>query len=142
VRRELDNGYELDDDRERVDVALLHRFLSEEAYWALGRPRPEVRRLVDEATRVVSAFAPDGAQVGFARVVSDDAVFAYLADVFVLAGHRGRGLGRELVREAVERGPQSGLRWLLGTADAHDFYAAFGFVRPSELMLERPPAEA
>ena len=139
MRRELEGGYELDDDRNRVDVGVVHAYLSGESYWAKGRPLEEVRRLVAEATRVVGLYAPDGSQVGFCRVVSDGAVFAYLADVFVLSGHRGRGLGLELVREGVEGGPQAGLRWLLGTEDAQDLYAKLGFGPPSEIMLERPP---
>ena len=139
MRRVLEGGYELDDDRGRVDIGVVHAYLSEESYWAKGRPLAEVRRLVDEATRVVGLFATDGSQVGFCRVVSDGAVFAYLADVFVLEGHRGRGLGLELVREAVDGGPQAKLRWLLGTEDAEDFYAALGFGPPSGIMLERPP---
>jgi GNAT superfamily N-acetyltransferase len=139
VRRELDGGYELDDDRHRVDVGAVHAYLSEESYWAEGRSLEEVRRLVAEATRIVGLYAPDGSQAGFCRVVSDGAVFAYLADVFVLEPHRGKGLGLELVREIVEGGPHAGLRWLLGTEDAADFYGRLGFGPVSEIMLERPP---
>jgi hypothetical protein len=84
MRRELEGGYELDDDRGRVDVEVVHAYLSEESYWARGRSLVEVRRLVGEATRVVGLYAPDRSQAGFCRVVSDGAVFAYLADVFVL----------------------------------------------------------
>jgi GNAT superfamily N-acetyltransferase len=142
MRRQLKDGYALDDDPGRIDVAAVHRFLSEDSYWARGRSREEVERLIDEATRVLGVYAPDGAQAGFCRVVSDGAAFAFLGDVFVLEGHRGRGLGRALVEEAVERGPQSELRWILGTEDAHDLYADFGFGRPSERVMERPPAES
>ena len=141
MRRSLEGGYELDDDRARVDVGVVHAYLSEESYWARGRPLPEVRRLVEEATRVVGLYAPDGTQAGFARVVSDGAVFADLADVFVLEGHRGRGLGLELVREIVDGGPQANLRWLLGTEDAQGFYSKLGFGKPAEIMLERGPAD-
>jgi GNAT superfamily N-acetyltransferase len=141
MRRELEGGYELDDDRDRVDVGVVHAYLSGESYWAKGRARPEVERLVAEATRVVGLYAPGGEQVGFSRVVSDDAVFAYLADVFVLEPHQGRGLGLEMVREIVDNGPQAGLRWLLGTKDAQDLYAQVGFGPVSEIMLERLPTE-
>jgi GNAT superfamily N-acetyltransferase len=137
MRRELPGGYELDDDRDRVDVDAVHRFISEESYWAPGRPRAEVERLVREASRVVGLYH-DGQQVGFSRTVSDAASVAYLADVYVLPEHRGRGLGVELVRESVERGPFAGVRWLLHTADAHALYAKFGFQRPGERLLERP----
>jgi GNAT superfamily N-acetyltransferase len=139
VRRELPGGYELDDDRGRVDLDVVHRYLSDESYWAKGRSFREVQRLVEEAVRVIGIYAPDGTQVAFCRVASDGAAFAFLADVFVLEPHRGRGLGRELVSEAVERGPQSNLRWFLGTADAHGLYSEYGFGRPSERIMERPP---
>ena len=137
--RELPGGYELDDDRDRVDVAAVHDFLANESYWARGRPLDVVERLVREATRVVGLYR-GGEQVGFARVVSDGEVFAYLADVYVLDEHRGHGLGLEIVREAVEGGPHRELRWLLGTADAHEFYAKLGFGEPSWVLMERPSA--
>jgi len=139
VRRELPGGYELDDDPGRVDVDAVHDFLANHSYWARGRPREVVERLVREATRVVGLYQC-GAQIGFARVVSDGEVFAYLADVYVLPEHRGRGLGVELVREIVERGPHSELRWLLGTSDAHELYAKLGFGKPPSILMERPPA--
>jgi GNAT superfamily N-acetyltransferase len=141
VRRELADGYELDDDPSRVDIDTVHRYLSEKSYWAKGRPRQEVQRLVEEATRVVGIYASDGSQVACCRVASDGAAFAFLGDVFVLEGHRERGLGREMVAEAVERGPQSNLRWFLGTDDAHGLYAGYGFGRPSERIMERPPPD-
>jgi GNAT superfamily N-acetyltransferase len=139
VKRRLEGGYELDDDRGRIDAGVVHAYLSEQSYWAKGRPRLEVDRLIAGATRVVGLYAPDGEQVGFCRVVSDGAVFAYLADVFVLEPHRGRGLGMELVREAVDGGPHSQLRWLLGTEDAEGFYAKLGFGPVSGIMRERQP---
>jgi GNAT superfamily N-acetyltransferase len=139
MRRELPGGFELDDDRDRVDVAAVHDFLANHSYWARGRPRDVVERLVRDATRVVGLYSGEE-QVGFARVVSDGEVFAYLADVYVLPAHRGHGLGLEVVREAVEGGPHRELRWVLGTADAHDFYARLGFGEPSWVLMERPSA--
>jgi GNAT superfamily N-acetyltransferase len=139
VRRELAGGFELDDDRDRVDVDAVHDYLANHSYWARGRPREVVERLVRGATRVVGLYR-GGDQVGFARAVSDDEVFAYLADVYVLPEFQGRGLGLELVREIVERGPQSELRWVLGTSDAHGFYAKLGFGRPPSILMERAPA--
>jgi GNAT superfamily N-acetyltransferase len=141
MRRTLPGGFELDDDAARVDLGALHRFLAEESYWARGRPRSEVERLVRGATRVVGLYAPDGSLAGFARTVSDGTSFAYLADVYVLAEHRGSGLGVELVREAVDGAPFAGVRWLLHTEDAHGLYERFGFAPPSELLLERPRKE-
>jgi GNAT superfamily N-acetyltransferase len=137
VRRNLDGGYELDDDRERVDVDAVHAYISQ-AYWALGRPRAEVERLVREAQRVVGLYK-DGEQVGFCRAASDGMSFAYLADVYVLEEHRGRGLGLGLVREMVENGPYASKRWLLHTRDMHRLYAKLGFGEPGERLMERPP---
>ena len=128
---------ELDDDPGRVDVDAVHRFLST-SYWAEGRQREVVENLVRGAARVVGLY--DGErQIGFARVVSDGHTLAYLADVYVLPEYRGRGLGLELVREAVEGGPQAGFRWLLHTRDMHGLYAKLGFGPPSERVLERGP---
>ena len=136
MKRELPGGYELDDDRGRVDLDAVHRYLSEESYWAAGRSRETVERLVAEAARVVGVYR-DGEQVGFARVVSDGVAVAYLADVYVLPEHRGRGLGKELVAEMVERGPYAHVRWLLHTRDAHALYEEFGFGAPGERLMER-----
>jgi GNAT superfamily N-acetyltransferase len=137
TRRELADGYELDDDPARIDVDAVHRFLSTEAYWALGRTRTHVERLVRGATRVVGLYR-DGAQLGFCRAVSDDTSFAYLADVYVLPEHRGRGLGEELVREMVENGAYAGRSWILHTEDMHRLYAKLGFAPPGRKLLERP----
>jgi GNAT superfamily N-acetyltransferase len=137
VKRELDGGFELDDDRSRVDVEEVHRFLSTKAYWAIGRSRAVVERALDEATRVVGLYTAGGRQAGFARVVSDGLAVAYLADVYVHPDFRGRGLGVELVHEAVENGPQANVRWLLHTDDAQGLYEKFGFGPPSPLLMER-----
>lgn len=136
MNRELPGGFELDDDPARVDLDAIWAFLSTEAYWGRERSRDVVERQVAEASRVIGLYR-DGQQLGFARVMSDGRI-AYLADVYVLAEHRGRGLGVELVREAVEEGPQRDLLWLLHTRDAHGLYERFGFGPPSDRLLERP----
>jgi ribosomal protein S18 acetylase RimI-like enzyme len=138
VKRELPGGLELDDDLRRMDVDAVYDFLSTEAYWAKGRPRETVGRLIREASRVVGLYEGER-QIGFARTVSDDASFAYLADVYVLPDFRGRGLGVELVREAVENGPYAQRRWLLHTQDAHSLYEKFGFAKANERLMERNP---
>jgi GNAT superfamily N-acetyltransferase len=138
MRRDLGDGFELDDDRERVDIGTVHRVLSEEAYWALGRTRETQERLVREASRVVGVYH-EGRQVGFARAVTDGVAFVYLADVYVLPEHRGRGLGLELVREMVERGPYADRKWILHTEDAHDLYRRLGFDTPGYKVMERLP---
>jgi GNAT superfamily N-acetyltransferase len=140
VRRQI-GRFEVDDDRARVDVDAVHRYLAQESYWAQGRPRDVVEELVRGAARVVGVY--DGQrQVGFARVVSDDRTIAYLADVYLLPEARGCGLGVELVREAVDNGPHARLRWFLHTRDAHGLYEKFGFEAPGERALERPGTAA
>jgi GNAT superfamily N-acetyltransferase len=136
VRR--DDGYELDDDRARVDADAVWGYLSTDAYWGRWRGREHLEQQLAGAWRVVGVYAADGAQVGFARAVSDGVALAYLADVYVLDAHRGRGLGTDLVRVMVEDGPGRDFRWLLHTADAHRLYAKVGFAPPDGTYLERP----
>jgi len=135
VTRDLGDGYELDDDRARIDIDAAHAFLTQ-AYWAEGRPRETVERLVCEASRVVGLYH-DGEQVGFCRAVTDGTSFAYLADVYVLPEHRGKGLGIELVREMVEQAPFPKVKWLLHTRDMHRLYEKIGFGKPGERLMER-----
>ncbi len=141
MRVNLGEGYELDDDPARIDVDVVHRYLSEESYWAAGRPRDVTDALVASAARLVGLYH-SGALVGFTRTVSDGHVHSYLADVFVLADHRGRGLGTRLVRFTVDDGPFAHTRWLLPTADAQGLYEKSGFGPPGERLMERggPPA--
>ena len=141
VRRDLGDGYELDDDRARIDRDAVHRYLSEESYWAEGRPREVQDALIEGAARVVGLYR-DGELVGFSRSLSDGHVQSYLADVYVLDDHRGHGLGVELVRFSVDEGPLSGTKWILHTADAHGLYRKLGFVEPGSALLERPRRDA
>ncbi len=134
--RRLSGGYQLDDDRDRLDRAAIVAFLTTEAYWHRWRGAEDIVAQIDSAWRCVGLYAPDGAQVGFARVVSDGVVLAYLADVYVLEAHRGRGLGLAMVRELVDGQPD--WRWMLHTADAHALYAKLGFQPGPASYLERP----
>jgi GNAT superfamily N-acetyltransferase len=135
VRRELRDGYELDDDPGRIDRDAVHGYLVR-SYWAEGREREVQDALIEGAARVVGLYL-EGRQVGFSRAISDGHVQSYLADVYVLAEHRGRGLGVELVRFSVDEGPLAGTKWYLHTRDAHDLYRRFGFAEPSDRALER-----
>lgn len=136
MQRDLEHGYELDDDRARLDREAIHAYLGGVSYWAKGRTRERQDELIDKSERVVGLYK-EGAQIGFARAVDcDGAGFVYLADVYVLEGHRGRGLGRELVREIVERGDFAGRRWVLHTRDMHALYRQFGF-GPNERLMQR-----
>lgn len=139
MRRPVEGGYELDDDPDRVDIDVAHDFLTT-SYWAGGRTRETVERLVRASPRVIGLYR-ERDMVGFCRIASDEVTFAFLLDVFVLPDHRGRGLGTELVREAVELGPHADLPWFLGTRDAHALYERFGFGPPdAERQMMRPGA--
>ncbi len=127
MRRPIGDGYELDDDRTRVDVDEVHRFLTEEAYWVPGRTLATIAALVRSSTRVLAAYGPDGSLVGFARVMSDGSNMAWLGDVFVVTDHRGRGVGAALVDEAVNDPRFHDCYWYLNTRDAHALYERFGF---------------
>ena len=138
------HGYEISTDPARLDVDAVHGFLRT-AYWSPGIPRAVVQRAIAHSL-CFGLYDAAGRQAGFARVVSDRATYAYLADVFVLPEHRGRGLGVWLVQTILEHPELQGLRrWALATADAHDLYRRFGFATPHDpslhMVLERSPGE-
>jgi GNAT superfamily N-acetyltransferase len=131
--------YEMDDDPGRVDRDKLWQFLSEQAYWGRWRTRDLVERQLDTAWRIVGVYeTAAGDMIGFARAISDGVGFAYLADVYIVTDARGQGLGTELIRMMIDRGPGSSFRWALHTSDAHGLYARFGFAQPDRTYLERP----
>lgn len=136
MRRELESGFALDDDRDRIDVDAVHAYLTR-AYWALGRPREVVAGHVRRSARVVGLYQ-HGAQVGFSRIESDGVSFAWLFDVYVLPEHRGRGYGIELARFAVDEGPHKDLRFMLHTRDAFTLYERLGFATAGPRAMERP----
>jgi len=139
VRRDLGDGFELDDDPGRIDIAAVHAYISGESYWGRGRSLELVEAAVAGSQRVVGLYH-DGEQVGFARAISDGVTLGYLADVYVLEPYRGRGLGLALVRETLEGGPGRRVRWMLHTADAQPLYAKLGFVAGVSAypLMERP----
>ena len=139
MKRDLGDGYELDDDRDRIDVAAVHRYIAEDSYWAPGRECTVMEGLIREAARVVGLYH-DGRQVGFCRAARCSPRLFYLADVYILEECRGRGLGVELVREMVENGPYADAKWLLHTSDAHELYRKFGFGVPGPKAMEREQA--
>ena len=134
------DGYLISTDRERLDVEFIHQFLSISAYWAQGRPLDTVRRSI-EGSLCFGIYA-GAQQVGFARVVTDRATFAWLCDLFVVEGHRGRGLGKWLVECVVAHPDLQTLRiFLLATRDAHELYRRYGgfevLQAPDRLMARR-----
>lgn len=119
------SAYELTSDPARLDIDAIHAFLTR-SYWSPGVPRRIVERAI--ANSLCVAVLHDGAQVGFARVITDKATFAYLADVYVLEAHRGQGLSHRLVETLLAHPDLRGLRrMLLATRDAHGLYAQHGF---------------
>ncbi len=124
-RRE--DGYLLTTDRAAVDIDLVGRFLAEEAYWSQDMDRPRLVRAL-AGSLPMAVIAPDGALAGFARLVTDYTVFAYLRDVFVLPAHRGRGLAGWLA-QAIRSHPElAGVTtWMLATRDAHAVYEKAGY---------------
>ena len=131
--------YLINTDRSRLDVPLIHNFLANESYWAVGRSVEVVKRSIDNS--LCFGIYRNNQQVGFARVVTDFATFAWLADVFVVSEHRDQGLAKWLMEVILAHPALQGFRrWVLATKDAHTFYAQFGFIplhRP-ERWMERP----
>ena len=123
---ERQDGFCVSTDPARLDLALIHDFLSRRSYWAMGIPLETVRRSIDNS--LCFGLYHSQTQVGFARVVTDQSTFAYLGDVFVLEEFRGRGLGKWLLEQIVNHPDLQGLRrFVLGTRDAHGLYEQFGF---------------
>jgi GNAT superfamily N-acetyltransferase len=121
------DGFVLSTDRERLDLHATHDFLAKSSYWAQQIPFETFARSAENSL-CFGVYDSARAQIGFARVISDFATFAYIADVFVCDAHRGHGLGKWLM-ECIQQHPQlQGLRrWVLTTRDAHGLYAQYGF---------------
>ncbi len=114
-------------DPARLDLDAIHSFLANQSYWAKGIPRDVVARSIEHSL-CFGVYDGSGAQVGFARVISDFATYAYVADVFVLESHRGQGLGKSLMESILQHPALQGMRrWNLTTRDAHALYAQVGF---------------
>ncbi|MFI7343325.1 GNAT family N-acetyltransferase [Streptomyces sp. NPDC050085] len=124
----LDDGYEISHDRARIDAARVHRWLSDDAYWARGRPREKQDVAIDGSLNFGVYDGTSGEQVAYARVVTDHATFAWLCDVYVDPAVRGKGLGTRLVAAVRDHLEPLGIRRiLLATRDAHGVYAQVGF---------------
>jgi len=131
----------IDTDSSRLNVAMIHAFLSQESYWAQGVPLEVVQRAIDNS--LCFGLYEGERQIGFARVITDQATFAYLADVFIVASHRGRGHSKRLMTAVMAHPELQGLRrWMLMTRDAHGLYAQNGFTqcaRPDRIMERHDP---
>jgi GNAT superfamily N-acetyltransferase len=121
----INGDYIIDTDKSKLDISFIHRYLTT-SYWAEGIPYETVKRSVEGS--LCFGMYHLGKQMGFARVITDGATFAYLADVFIDENHRGKGLSKWLVKIILEHESVQGLRrFMLGTKDAHSLYKQFGF---------------
>jgi GNAT superfamily N-acetyltransferase len=136
----LPAGYTLTVDQAQIDVAATHAFLTR-SYWAAGITLETVARAVAGSFCVAVQF--NGVQIGLARLVTDKATFAYLADLYVLEEHRGRGLAKAMLAALTDHPDLQGLRiWLLFTRDAHELYGRFGYTglhHPERAMIRYYP---
>lgn len=130
--------YKISTDKSQLDIPLIQKFLSQESYWAQNVPVEIVQRSIENS--LCFGVYHQNQQVGFARVITDQATFAYLADVFILPEHRGKGLSKKLI-ETISNWPSlQGLRrWVLATRDAHTLYEQFGFTSldKPEIFMQR-----
>ncbi len=119
------NNITISKDKSKLDVAFIHNFLTQ-AYWAKGRSIEEVRTTIEHS--ICYGVYKEGKQIGFARIVSDRSVFAYLMDVFILDSERGHGYGQQLMKYILNDPELEGVKgWSLKTSDAHSLYKKFGF---------------
>ena len=136
-------NFEISTDRSKLDIDMIHKFLIEDSYWAQTRTFEQTRTAIENS--ICFGIYLNDRQVGFARVVSDRATFAYLGDVFILDEFRGRGLSKRLMEAIVSHPELQGLRrWLLATKDAHGLYEQFEFapLRLPERWMERTAPDA
>ncbi len=153
MTEEIFQKFEISTVKSRLDVAMIHKFLSEESYWAGGRTLEQTKTAIEnsicfgvyqiQAGRLRSSHGER--QVGFARVVTDRAAFAYIGDVFILDEFRGRGLSKRLMKAMLDHLELQGLRrWILATRDAHGLYEQFGFstLKFPERWMELPARDA
>jgi GNAT superfamily N-acetyltransferase len=132
-------GYWVSDDPALIDLVRVHNWMTQESYWALGRSFDVMARAIEHSV-VLGLYTSEGTQVGFARLVTDQATFAWLCDVFVDAAHRGEGLGSFLVAQATGHAAVAGIRQVLMAEPARSIYERVGFgalVQP-ERWMERP----
>ncbi|MBP6004298.1 MAG: GNAT family N-acetyltransferase [Pyrinomonadaceae bacterium] len=139
----MDNKFEIDSDRSRLDVDAIHDFLANESYWAQTRTREQTETAI--ANSICFGVYDGERQIGFARVVSDRATFAYIGDVYVIDEYRGRGLSKWLMETILAHPDLQGLRrWVLATRDAHGLYRQFGFdkLKHPDRWMELPAPNA
>ena len=143
MKQAAEQEFEISTEKSRLDLDVIHRFLSEESYWANKRSLEQTQTAIENS--ICFGVYHDGRQIGFARVISDKATFAYIGDVFILDEFRGGGLSKRLMQTMLEHPELQGLRrWVLATKDAHGLYEQFGFslMKFPERWMELPAIDA
>jgi GNAT superfamily N-acetyltransferase len=135
----MNDSYNIYTDKLKLDISVIHDFLSNRSYWGKGRTVAEVRKSIDHSL-CFGVYDNKDRLVGFARVVTDFTIFAYLMDVFILEEHRGGGLGKQLIDYIINDPVLQNIPfWRLDTNDAHELYRKYGFQEPAfpERIMER-----
>jgi ribosomal protein S18 acetylase RimI-like enzyme len=134
----MENSFTISTDKRKLDIATIHDYLCNRSYWAQGRTIEEVRKSIDNSL-CFGVYDKVEHFVGFARVITDYTVFAYLLDLFILESHRNQGLGNRLVDHIINDNACGDVRWRLDTKDAHELYRKFGFREPEfpEKIMEK-----
>ena len=154
IQEAVKNNFIISTDKNKLHVGFIHNYLCNESYWAKNIPVAVVKKTIDGSccfglyktkhmeSNAIEKKLPGDKQVGFARVVTDYATFAYLADVFIVEEYRGKGLATWMMEEIMKHKDLQGLRrWMLATRDAHGLYAKFGFLpldKPERIMGFKP----
>lgn len=131
------NEINISDDKTKLDAELIHKFLST-SYWAKGRTIEELKKSIEHS--ICFGIYKDDKQIGFARIVTDQTIYAYLMDVFILEEHRGKGFSKLLLKKIFEDDRFKGIKkWMLATKDAHSLYKQFGFekIKHPERLMEK-----
>ncbi|MBS1628213.1 MAG: GNAT family N-acetyltransferase [Bacteroidetes bacterium] len=136
IYESTNNGYVITTNKNKIDITVVHYYLSTQSYWAKNIPLHVVQRSIENSYCFTLLYKQE--QVGFARLITDYATFAYLADVFIIETHRGKGLSKWLLQFIHNNPEVQGLRrWLLGTKDAHELYKQFGWESFGEEQSKR-----
>ncbi len=143
MKEEINGKFKISTDNTRLQIRMIHEFLSQESYWAKERTAEQTRTAIENS--LCFGVYQDERQIGFARVISDHATFAYVGDVFIIDEFRGQGLSKWLMEVIISHPDLQGLRrWILATRDAHSLYEKFGFhaLAFPERWMERPAPDA
>lgn len=135
----MEESFTVSTDQSKLDITFIEKFLAEDSYWAKGRNRETIQHSIENSL-CFGVYSPEEKQVGFARVVSDFTIFAWIMDVFIIDEYRAKGLGKLLMANIMDHPRLQNLnRWGLNTKDAHGLYGQFGFkgISKPEQMMEK-----